>query len=180
MLPYGPRIGLGALRTGPGRWALGPGLLVLVALGGAVLLSRLRRRRAPWWAYAALAGAAVLYVLAFASLRTARLERTHLLEYGLAALLAWRALAPTVQGSAGYLAAALVAGAVGYGDELLQAVVPGRHYDIRDVGMNVLGAVLGVVVLAAARAGGMDAASQSGRPGMVRDAHVPPPPALPP
>jgi len=31
--------------------------------------------------------------------------------------------------------------------------VPGRYYDIRDVGMNALGSVLAVIVIAATRAG---------------------------
>jgi VanZ family protein len=51
------------------------------------------------------------------------------------------------------VAGAALGSAIGYGDELLQAVVPGRHYDLRDVAMNALGAVLGMVVLAAAQSG---------------------------
>ena len=54
---------------------------------------------------------------------------------------------------AGYAAGAALAAAIGYGDELLQSIVPGRYYDIRDVGMNALGSVLAVIVIAATRAG---------------------------
>ena len=53
-----------------------------------------------------------------------------------------------------YAAAAGAGAAIGYGDELLQGILPGRYYDLRDVAMNALGAVLGILVLAAARAGG--------------------------
>lgn len=154
LLPWGPRLGLGLLGTGTGGWLLGPGLVVLTLAGALALTLRLRRRRAPVWAYAALVAAAAVYAVTFASLRAARLERTHLPEYGLAGLLAWRAVAPLVPGKvAGYAAAAALGAAIGWGDELLQAITPGRHYDLRDVGLNALGVVLAMVVLAAARAG---------------------------
>ena len=153
-LPFAPRWGLRFLRTAPGSWFLGPGLALVVVAGAAVLVLALRRRRAPARAYAALAVAATGYALAFSWLSAQRLERTHLPEYGIAAWLAWRAVAPLVPGPlAGYAAGAALAAAIGYGDELLQGIVPGRYYDIRDVAMNALGAVLAVIVIAAARAG---------------------------
>jgi hypothetical protein len=152
-LPVGPRIGLRLLRTAPGGWLLGPGLPALAIAGAALLALRVRRRRGPAWAWAAVATAAVGYTVAFSWLRAQHLERTHLPEYGVMAWLAWRALAPLVPGAPGYVAAAALASAIGWGDELLQRVVPGRVYDLRDVAMNAAGAVLGVVVIAAMRAG---------------------------
>jgi hypothetical protein len=153
-LPFGPRLGMRVLRTTLGGFLLGP-MLPLLALGGAALLMlALRRRNAPLWAYVVLAACGAAYAFAFSWLRAAHLERTHLPEYGLASLLAWRALAPLLPGTVpAYVAAAALGAAIGYGDELLQGVVPGRHYDIRDVAMNALGAVLGVIVIAATRAG---------------------------
>jgi len=153
-LPFAPRWGLRFLRTAPGSWFLGPGLAFVIVAGAAALLLALRRRRAPARAYAALAVAATGYALAFTWLSAQRLERTHLPEYGMAAWLAWRAVAPLVPGPlAGYAAGAALAAAIGYGDELLQGIVPGRYYDIRDVAMNALGAVLAVIVIAAAGMG---------------------------
>jgi hypothetical protein len=164
LLPYGPRIGLGVLRTGAGAWLIGPGLLVAVCVAAVVLLAALRRRGAPPWAYAALVGVAACYAVVFSSLRAARLERTHLPQYGVAAWLAWRAVAPHVgPGLAGYAAAALLAAAIGWGEELVQAVLPNRVYDVRDVALNAAGAVLGVVVLAACRARPVSAGSSSRR-----------------
>lgn len=154
LLPVGPRLGLAFMRSAPGGWLIGPGLLVVVLAGAGALVVRLRRRAAPPAAYAALAAVALAYVLALAWLERQHLERTHLPEYGVAAILAWRALGPHVRdGLARYAAAAALGAAIGYGEELVQAVVPGRHYDVRDVALNALGAVLGVVVLAIARAG---------------------------
>src|SRR5437867_6826190 len=153
-LPFGPRVGLALLRMSSGGWLLGPGLPLLALAGAGAVLFRLVRRRAPWWAYGVLGAATVGYTLAFSWLRAQRLERTHLPEYGIVAWLAWRAVAPLVPGrTAGYAAAAALAAAIGYADELLQGVVPGRYYDLRDVAMNALGALLGILVLAAARAG---------------------------
>jgi len=154
LVPVGPRIGLAVARTGAGNWLLGPGVVVATAAGAMALGVRLHRRGAPPWSWAALLGAAVAYLLAFAWLDRQHLERTHLPEYGIAALLAWRAVAPRMRSPlAAYAVAALLAAAVGYGEELLQAVVPWRHYDLRDVAMNAVGAVLGVVLIAVARAG---------------------------
>ena len=153
-LPFGPKIGLSILRTGPGAWLLGPGLPIIAIVLAVAVMVVLARRHAPRWAYAALGVAAATYVIAFSSLRSAHLERTHLPEYGVAALLSWRAIHPLVPGRfAGYAAAAALAAAIGYVDELIQWVVPGRVYDLRDVGMNALGAVLATLVLAALRSG---------------------------
>jgi hypothetical protein len=158
-LPIAPRVGLRLLRSVPGGWLLGAGLPLLVLVGAGMLVFLLRRRRAPAWAYGVLALAVLGYGLAFSRLGVQRLERTHLPEYGVAAWLAWRAVAPLVPDAfAGYAAAAALAGAIGLGDELLQAITPGRYYDLRDVGMNALGAVLGILVLAAVRAGSGSAA----------------------
>jgi hypothetical protein len=163
-LPLGPRIGLAVARTTPGGWLLGPGLPLLAALGTGVLLVLLRRRRAPPWAYGLLVLAAAGYVIAFSWLRTQHLERTHLPEYGIVGCLAWRALAPLVPGPfASYALAAALGAAIGYGDELLQGVLPGRVYDLRDVGMNALGASLGVLVLAATQAGSAVSGGSSSR-----------------
>src|SRR5881398_2704369 len=93
-LPFAPRVGLRFLRTAPGSWVLGPGLALVVLAGAAALVLGLRRRGAPARAYAALAVAAGGYALALSWLRAHHLERTHLPEYGIAAWLAWRAIAP--------------------------------------------------------------------------------------
>ena len=153
-LPFGPRIGLGILRTGAGGWLLGPGIAVVVGAGAVALAVALRRRNAPAAAYVAIAAAAAGYALAFSALRAQRLERTHLPEYGIAAWLAWRALDPIVPAATwAYVGAAAIAAGIGLGDELLQGVIPGRYYDIRDVAMNAIGGLLGTVVIVALRSG---------------------------
>jgi len=152
-LPYGPRFGLALVRTRFGSWLLGPGIGLGVAVATVGVLFVLWRRRAPRWAYAALTVAGLSYGLALSWLRAQHLERTHLPEYGIAAWLAWRAIVPSLPAALpSYAAAAALAAAIGLGDELLQGITPGRVCDIRDVAMNALGAVLGIVVIAAIRA----------------------------
>ena len=164
LLPLGPTIGLGAIRTAPGAWLLGPGLGIIGVGIGIALFVQLWRRGAPPWAFAALLLAAVGYAAVFTSLRAARLERTHLAQYGIAAWLAWRAVVPHVRSPFGaYLAAALIGTAIGWGDELVQGILPNRVYDLRDVAMNAAGSVLGVVVLAAWRAERVSDGSSSRR-----------------
>jgi hypothetical protein len=155
LLPYGPAIGRTVQASEAGRWLLGHGAVWLVLAGVVVTGLRLHRRGAPATAWA-LAGAAVLgYALALLWLRAIRLERVHLPEYGFAAGLAWWALVPRMgDRGAAYVVAAIVAALVGWGDELVQAITPGRVYDLRDVAANALGATLGALVIAVWRARG--------------------------
>jgi hypothetical protein len=149
LLPYGPAIGRTVQASRIGSWMLGRGIVWIVLVGVLVTGVRLRRRAATPSAWG-LGGAAVLgYALALLWLRAIRLERVHLPEYGIAAGLAWWALVPHV-GDRGvtYVLAALVAALVGWGDELVQSITPGRYYDLRDVAANAAGATLGATVIA--------------------------------
>ena len=98
-LPLGPRVGLAVGRTALGGWLLGPGILVLTVAGTAALGLVLARRAAPLRAYAMLVGAGLGYVLAFSWLSVQHLERTHLHEYGIVAVLAPPS-SPGIQGPA--------------------------------------------------------------------------------
>ena len=72
-------------------------------------------------------------------------ERVHFLQYGLMAWLAGGALRWHLRPALAYLGALLFASGVGYGDEVLQDILPNRVYDIADVTLNVQAAVIGVV-----------------------------------
>ena len=153
-LPYGPTIGRTVLRSAAGGWLLGSGMGVVALVLGVAIVARLRRRRAPALSYGALALAAAGTILGLAWLRAQHLERVHLPEYAVASWLAWRALDGHRIGRVrAYVGATLIAAALGIGDELLQAITPGRVYDLRDVAANALGGVLGTLLLVAIQGG---------------------------
>jgi hypothetical protein len=82
-------------------------------------------------------------------------ERTHLFEYGLLAVVLYEALTERRSHGAAVpspgLSAVCAASILGWLDEVVQAFVPGRIYDTRDVGVNALAALLAVTAVAATR-----------------------------
>ena len=91
----------------------------------------------------------VLLLIYYFVARTIRLpeEQLHFFEYGLVGILFLRALQhskmplPVL-----FLSAWTISSATGWCDELLQGITPGRHYDIRDIGFNVVASGLGLIV----------------------------------
>ncbi|MBM3284337.1 MAG: hypothetical protein FJY81_00525 [Candidatus Aminicenantes bacterium] len=127
------------------------GYAVLVTVGAvflavvSILFFRLRIRspaRLLW-----LAAVAGLYV--YFTLRLWRVpeEAVHFLEYGLLGFLLFRALSLSIRDKSIYIAALLIGSLVGIFDEIFQWIVPGRYWDFRDVGLNVLAAGLFQVAL---------------------------------
>jgi VanZ family protein len=120
------------------------GLAFLVFLGAVVTQGLRSRPSAPEVGVAL--GIAAVYLLLFVRMSITA-ERTHLLEYGVVALLAHAALRERARHRTvprpGLLAVA-IAGTVGVVDELLQAVIPSRVFDPRDILFNLLAAVLAV------------------------------------
>jgi VanZ family protein len=75
-------------------------------------------------------------------------ERTHLFEYGLVAILIHQALTERLHhGRRVPSPAALAVGVtalLGWLDEGIQAILPNRVYDLRDVGFNVLAGLMAI------------------------------------
>ena len=132
--------------------AFGAGLVAAVtAVVGMALTGR---SRAEFWV--ALAVTAVYAMIPVRS-GVVAIERTHLFEYGLLAVLLYEALAERKRNGGAIrlpaLAAILSASAFGWLDEAVQALVPTRVYDLRDVGINALAALVAVSAFAALRWG---------------------------
>ena len=122
------------------------GLLVVVLLV-AVLRSWLRRQPGRS-EFGVMIGVGLVYVWTFARMTTPE-ERTHLIEYGVIAALVHQAFEERRRGGgrvkAPAITAIIVTIALGWIDEAIQSQLPGRTYDLRDVGFNTLAALTVVI-----------------------------------
>ncbi len=118
--------------------------LAVAALVWLVAAARVRRGR-DYLALAALGGA---YALVLLTLSEMPVERIHLLEYGAVGVLAHRALRHRFAGAERAILAVLIAFNVGLGDEMIQGWLPRRFYDTKDITVNGLAGLLGVLVAA--------------------------------
>ena len=98
------------------------------------------------------------YTMAMIRMTATPAERTHLFEYGIVAVFVHQALLERqANGQRVPLLAVLavvITAIFGFVDELIQAFLPNRVYDLRDVGFNALAAVMAIgasVALAWAR-----------------------------
>ena len=142
------------------RGALGPTILGLFVVAGSAALAWVVRQQPRREETLLLVAAAGVYVLLFRHLTIIQ-ERIHLIQYGGLGALFYAALverwpqpppegAPRRQRHPGLLATALTA-AAGWGDEIVQGILPNRVYDLRDVVLNALSGALVVAVLAGRR-----------------------------
>ena len=130
----------------------------ILLAGAAVIAARLVHRRPGPRELAVAFGFAVIYSVAVLRMERAE-ERLHLLQYGLVAGLIYAALEERRRNgrrpaAPSWLLAIVVTAALGWLDEGIQAVLPSRVYDLRDVAFNAAAGVLAVgamVSLAGAR-----------------------------
>lgn len=69
-------------------------------------------------------------------------ESLHFVQYGVLGILLYRALRHRLSDPSVYLVAALLGILLGLCDELIQWIVPRRHFDYRDVGINAMAGLL--------------------------------------
>lgn len=114
-----------------------------------VLLFGLRRRIPSMTTIAIAAGMIGVYALIVLRMASP-IERSHLIEYSLLAILMREAFAERNSAqrpvSRPALLAVGLASLIGVVDELLQLVIPSRVFDAIDIGFNIFAAALGVVV----------------------------------
>lgn len=114
-----------------------------------VLVSQLAQRgEKRWWRFAILTAIFSLYPI-IALKTSSPEEQVHFLEYGLVGVLFARALADGGPYSLKIWIGALILGALaGWIDEIFQGYLPNRHYDIRDIWLNVISVTLGLLLRA--------------------------------
>ena len=128
------------------RW-----LSIAITVGAAGLAARYIYRQVPRLSGRRLAWlAAVVGVFLYLMLTKMKTpsEALHFLEYGLLGLLVWRALSHRVRDRWVYPCAVLVCMLVGMVDEILQWMMPGRFWDVRDILHNGIAALLAQLAVA--------------------------------
>lgn len=117
-------------------WGIGLALFVLV-LNAIVWLARKRRDKG-WWLTALVGFVLLAVLLSVVSLLPRVEEQVHFITFGLFGFLTGRvtSLSPAI----------IVVLGLSAGDELLQAWLPDRVGDWRDVAMNALAAGMGLVI----------------------------------
>lgn len=144
-LPVAPGVWRAMVRASGGSVRhLGVAGLALAAV--VVSVTVLRRHRSPS-ALFGLLGIAAVYAAALVLIPLTAGERTHFLSYGLLALLAYRALRLDLRIGTSAAAAVAVVAAAGFGDELIQAVLPNRVFEWKDVLLNALSGGLAAAVV---------------------------------
>ncbi len=160
--------------------ALGSETVVGLAFGGFFAMAILSvlglalsgaRSRDAWVALAVVTTIAMIPVRSGVT----ALERTHLFEYGLLAVVLYEAVSERRKHGGRMpppaLAAICLAAAVGWLEEALQAVVPGRVYDLRDVAINATAALAAVSAVATIRWAGTALGRAGAEATADRDTH---------
>ena len=144
----------GALRN---RGLLDDSFMVGLLLIGAAILTLARKTRPGGVEIGIALGVAAVYLLLFLRMAIPE-ERSHLIEYSVVAVLIYQALVERRANGRAVPTPAVLAVAVtallGWIDEGIQALLPGRFYDLRDVGFNALAGLMSIAAsLAISRAG---------------------------
>ncbi|MDE2773378.1 MAG: VanZ family protein [Gemmatimonadota bacterium] len=122
-------------------------LALMVLTVAAIVASGLKRRpgRREFWV---VLGVLAVYAMAVLRMGGSPEERTHLFEYGIVAVLIYRALCERADNGRRVGVPALVALALavvlGWLDEGIQALLPNRDYDVEDAVTNAVAAVIGI------------------------------------
>ena len=122
-------------------------LLLAAGLGWLVLVKKDRRPLT----FLFLSNVAIAYFLAVSTLADVPVERIHLIEYGVLALLAVRATRHHFDGWLAYGVAMSLVFDAGFLDEVIQKFIPDRVYDPRDVMTNAVAGLLGLLAVVVAR-----------------------------
>ena len=75
-------------------------------------------------------------------------ESVHFIQYGVLSVLVYRALTIKRRDISVYFSAAVICGIIGTVDEFIQWLVPDRHWDLRDIGINLFAAAMVQIAIA--------------------------------
>jgi hypothetical protein len=131
------------------RGLLRPSVVIAFAMAGTAILWLVFRdaRNRTWRVALALLLAGATYALVIFPMKSPE-EKIHFVEYGGVAALAYAAAPRRWTGWKRYAGCALFVGAAGWIDEGIQALLPSRFYDLRDVGFNAAAGLMALGMIA--------------------------------
>ena len=150
-LPVGPVVWR-AFRGAVGGWSDYVAFAAMLAIAVLVVgnqRGQLRRLRVGGWL--AVAMALAIWAIGLTSGNMTPAEKTHFLTYGLLAWVVLCALDLESPSRWRYLAAVLVVGLLGWVDEGIQYLLPKRHFEWKDVWLNLFSGAAILLVVAALR-----------------------------
>lgn len=125
---------------------LGIAIVVLAGIGFGIGIWR-RAQGQRWRVVLALGFIAPIYAYLLYEFAKFPAERLHLVEYGLMGYVVLRALRIDLSPVPAYLASFVIAVLIGVGDECIQWVLPQRFFEVKDIQLNAVSAVLGLLLV---------------------------------
>ena len=123
-------------------------ICVSIMLCIAILKLRLKRRIATAKHYLWLLGISGVFIVYTIQLRKNPEEAMHFVQYGLLAILVYRALTHRIADNGIYIVAALITAAIGISDEAIQWLTPKRVWGLKDIWLDTMAAALALLALA--------------------------------
>src|SRR5687767_10671168 len=129
-----------------------PAIMITFAITGAVTLFLIFRRPANrrWPVLATLAVALLAYAAIILPMESPE-EKIHFIQYGVVGLLADFSAPIVWSWSRKYAFCSAFVLAAGWIDEIIQAILPSRYYDLRDVAFNAAAGMMALTILAVLR-----------------------------
>jgi len=103
----------------------------------------IRRRRIRPLTYVLLISAVILYAWGLIAIEIPE-ERVHFLQYGILAYFIYRAMRLDIKGFRAYAVVIVMTFFLGWIDEGIQHLTPGRYFGWKDVFLNAIGGILGL------------------------------------
>jgi hypothetical protein len=135
-----------ARRAGGGSEVIVLAGLVLTAFA---VLSYAVRRAGPigLGRTAAVVAVGAAYVAIIATVELTPAEKLHFLYYGALAVLVYQALKVDLAGTALVVVTILLVALIGFGDEVIQGIIPRRVFEWKDVALNAVSGLLATALI---------------------------------
>ncbi|VAX19302.1 hypothetical protein MNBD_NITROSPINAE04-124 [hydrothermal vent metagenome] len=121
--------------------------ILVFSISAALYIVVIRQRRRSAMNLVALAGAGFMYAYLMTTFSQNPSSRIHLVEYSLLAILLYYTLRFDVKNKSAYVLAWVITTFIGFVDEVIQAYLPTRAYDLDDLMINTMAAAIALCVV---------------------------------